>query len=68
MPVSANLAAWLDRYNKPAGLLLPERWQDADLLKQMRKLDDMGKHISRKAIPSGNPPAGGNRELVSAIL
>jgi hypothetical protein len=49
IPITDNLRAWLMRYRKSTGLLLPESWQGKDEAHRIQRLDDLVKHIRRKS-------------------
>jgi site-specific recombinase XerD len=49
IPICANLRLWLDQYAKPAGPVLPEQWRGRAAEHQIQRLDDLVRHIARKA-------------------
>jgi integrase len=49
MPVCDSLRAWLMKYRKSSGLVLPQRFQAETTEQQIQRLDDLSKYIVRRS-------------------
>jgi integrase len=49
VPVCVALKQWLMKYRQASGPVLPVQWRSSDAVKQLRLLDDMARHLARKA-------------------
>ena len=56
LPICDSLRAWLLKYRKSEGLLLPQRFQGETPAQRMQRLDDLSKYIVRrsKRVPEGS--------------
>jgi integrase len=49
VPICSNLRVWLQEFRKPGGPLLPDQWRGLNPKHQLERLDEIGRHISRKS-------------------
>jgi integrase len=48
VPICDALRAWLMKYRKATGRVLPPRWQGRNEVHQMERLDEVSKYVARK--------------------